>query len=154
VGALLALAASLVNLDEATAKTDHLSPYTYQQTFGSTLRLLKVDLAMKVTDKDADWGYLLFEYRSLENGKRKSRGSFEFVKSNRGVRVSLQLPAVPSYHERVIIDKLVRKLAAEHGTPPKKKKPPKRKKKRGRDDESKDKDDQDKSKTPSKKPSK
>jgi hypothetical protein len=120
------------------AKSAHDSPYTYQQTYGSTLRLVKVDLGLKVTDQDPEWGYLLFEYTSRESGKRRSQGSFEFVKNNSGVRVSLQLASMPSYHERVIMQKLIRKLSEEHGTPPRPK--PKKRKKRGKDEAERDED--------------
>ena len=96
----------------------HASPYTYEQTYGSALRLLKVDLGLTITEQDPAWGYLLFEYSSRESGGKKSRGSFEFVRSRDGVQVWLQLAAMPSYHERVIIDKLAHKLLEEHGTPP------------------------------------
>jgi hypothetical protein len=102
----------------AAAKTTHASPYTYEQTYGSALRLVKVDLGLTVVDQDAQWGYFMFEYTSPESGNRKTRGSFEFVRVRDGVQIALQLPALPSYHERVIIDKLTRKLSEEHGAPP------------------------------------
>ena len=110
---------------EAEAKTGHASPYTYEQTFGSALRLVKVDLGLKIIEQDANWGYFLFEYTSRESGNKVTRGSFEFVRTADGVQVWLQLPDMPSYHERVIIDKLARKLVEEHGTPPPKPKPDK-----------------------------
>jgi hypothetical protein len=139
-------------LSEAEAKTGHASPYTYEQTFGSALRLVKVDLGLKITEQDADWGYFLFEYTSHESGNKVTRGSFEFVRSADGVQVWLQLPAMPSYHERVIIDKLARKLADEHGTPPPKPKPDDKPKKG--DEPDKDKPDKpDKDDKPDKKPS-
>ena len=120
---------------EARAKAVHESPYTYEQTFGSTLRLLKVDLDVEVTETNADWGYLVFNYTSSESGKRKNRGSFTFVKNQEGIQVALQIPEMPSYHEQIIIDKLKRKLASEHGDPPPREKPKKP------DDKDKDEDD-------------
>ena len=103
----------------AHAKAVHESPYSYEQTFGSALRLVKVDLGLKVTDRDADWGYVLFEYRSAND--RASRGSIELVRTEHLVRVTVQLPAVPSYHERLLVEKLAKKLENEHGEPPKRK---------------------------------
>lgn len=98
------------------------SPYTFEQTFGSALRLIRVDLGCKITEKDTDNGYLLFEYTSPESGKRVHRGSIEIVRGKRGAHVSVQLPSLPQYHEQMVIDSLVKKLAAEHGEPPQKSK--------------------------------
>ena len=103
---------------DAGAKAQHDSPYTYEQTFGSTIRLLKVDLDFEIKESNAEWGYLQFIYTSPESGKRKNRGSFTFVKKGDAVGVQLQIPKMPSYHERIIIDKLRRKLSDEHGQPP------------------------------------
>jgi hypothetical protein len=110
--------ASLATAAETQAKTSHQSRYTYKQTYGTALRLVKVDLGLEVTDHDPDWGYLMFEYISRQGSKRTSPGSFEFVRANGSVQVSLQIPAMASHHERVIIDRLKRKLSDEHGTPP------------------------------------
>jgi len=103
----------------AAAKSAHESPYSYQQTFGTALRLVKVDLDLDVTEVNGEWGYFLFVYTSRESGKRKNRGSFSFVRRGQQVHVVLQIPQMPSYHERVIMQKLTRKLEAEHGAPPK-----------------------------------
>ncbi|MEM1030939.1 MAG: hypothetical protein AAGN82_11350 [Myxococcota bacterium] len=101
-----------------SAKSHHKSPYTYRQTFGSAVRLLKVDLGLTVTEKDPDWGYVLFAYTSPESGDRESEGSFSFVEKEGTVSVTLQIPKMPSYHEQVILDRLQRKLKEEHGEPP------------------------------------
>ena len=124
---LLGLAFALVLSEPAHAKAIHDSPYSYQQTFGSAVRLLKVDLGFVVTETDAEWGVVMFEYTSPESGDRKNLGSFTFVQTDDGVQVSLQIPAMPSYHEQIIIQKLRRKLEEEHGEPPRppKKEPPK-----------------------------
>jgi hypothetical protein len=130
----------------AEAKTGHASPYTYEQTYGSALRLVKVDLGLKITDQDAEWGYFLFEYTSRESANKVTRGSFEFVRTADGVQVWLQLASMPSYHERVIIDKLARKLGEEHGTPPPKPKPkPEEKPKKGDESDKGGKGDRDRS---------
>jgi hypothetical protein len=143
----------LVAPPAAEAKTNHASPYSYQQTYGTALRLIKVDLGLKITDQDADWGYFLFEYTSRESANKVTRGSFEFVRSPDGVQVWLQLATMPSYHERVIIDKLARKLVEEHGTPPPKPKPkPEDKPKKGDDPDKGGKEDRDRPGPGDKKP--
>lgn len=102
----------------AHAKTKHDSPYTFQQTFGSAVRLLKVDLGFEVTERDLEMGYVLFLYTSPESGERKSRGSISFVEAEERVQVNLQIPDMPSYHEQVLMEKLRHKLEDEHGDPP------------------------------------
>ena len=105
---------------DADASVSHDSPYTFEQTFGTALRLVRVDLGLKITEKDLENGYLLFEYTSPESGKRVTQGSIEIIDRKGVVHIAVQLPAMPQYHEQVIVDALVKKLSAEHGEPPKK----------------------------------
>lgn len=125
--ALCAPVAIAARADDASASVAITSPYTFEQTFGTAIRLIRVDLRLKITEKDVDAGYVLFEYTSPESGKSTYQGSIEIVRGGKeGVHVAVQLPALPRYHEQVIVDSLVRKLAEEHGEPPKKAKPPQR----------------------------
>jgi hypothetical protein len=110
--------------NEAAASVAYESPYTFEQTFSTALRLLRVDLGCKITEKDADTGYLLFEYTSPESGKRVNKGSVEVVRTSKGAHVAVQLPALPTYHEQMIVDALGRKLTSEYGEPPPKAKAP------------------------------
>ncbi|RLB53068.1 MAG: hypothetical protein DRI90_21555 [Deltaproteobacteria bacterium] len=116
--AVALFAIALTHASPGAAKSNHESHYNYQQTFGTALRLVKVDLDLQVTETNGEWGYFLFVYTSRESGKRKNRGSFSFVRRGQQVHVVLQIPQMPSYHERVIMQKLTRKLAEEHGAPP------------------------------------
>ena len=110
---------------EALAATAYESPYTFEQTWGTTVRLVRVDLGLEITEKDPEHGYLLFKYTSPESGKRVHAGSIEIVKSGKDVvRVTVQLAAMPSYHERMIVDALAKKLHVEYGDPPRKPDPP------------------------------
>jgi len=104
--------------EEASANVAYESPYTFEQTFGTALRLVRVDLGCKITEKDADSGYLLFDYTSTESGKQVHHGSVEVVRGRSGAHVSVQLPSLPRYHEQMIVDALARKLASDHGDPP------------------------------------
>lgn len=122
--ALFALLCVLFWSAPAAAKTVHRSPYTYSQTYGTALRLLKVDLDLEITETNADWGYLLFSYTSVESGDRHSRGSAQFVEVDGAVQVSVQIAQMPSYHEQIIIEKLKRKLYDEHGEPTRPTSPP------------------------------
>jgi hypothetical protein len=125
---LLALGGpALVTLpaEVAEAATAYESPYTFDQTWSSALRLVRVDLGLAITEKDPAHGYLLFEYTSPESGKRVHAGSIEVVRAgNDTVRVAVQLQTLPSYHERMIVDALAKKLLTEYGDPPRRPEPP------------------------------
>jgi hypothetical protein len=122
-GALLGLgvAASVVLTGEpATAKTSYDSAYGFERTWNAALRMVRVDMGMKVQEKDETTGYLLFEYKTTESAKTTS-GSMEFIRSKEPeapVRVVVQLPQMPRYHEQVLVDSLVRKMRSEYGDPP------------------------------------
>lgn len=107
----------------ARASVAYDSPYTFDQTFGTALRLVRVDLGLKITEKDPEGGFLLFEYSSPESGKRLTPGSIEVVRNADHVHVTVQLPQMPSYHEQVIVDALAKKLEREYGTAPRRPKP-------------------------------
>ena len=102
----------------AEASVAYASPYTFEQTFGTALRLIRVDLGCTITEKDVENGYLLFDYTSPESGSRIHHGSIEVVRGKLGAHVSVQLPTLPQYHEQMIVDALAKKLQREHGDPP------------------------------------
>ena len=112
---------------EASAKAMYESPYGYDRTWNAALRLVRVDMGFKVTEKDEQSGYVMFDYRSPEGGGKMTPGSLELVrggaKDNDGpVRVVVQLPQMPQYHEQVMVDALATKMRVEYGDPPAKKK--------------------------------
>jgi hypothetical protein len=114
-----------VDQQEALAATAYESPYTFDQTWGTAVRLLRVDMGLEITEKDQAHGYLLFKYTTTGGGQKVHTGSMEMVKSPREtVRVTVQINSLPSYHEQFIIDKLAKKLFSEYGDPPKKPDPP------------------------------
>jgi hypothetical protein len=118
--ALAIAAAVVIPSTEARAKSNYDSSYGFDRTWNAGLRLVRVDLGLKVTEKDETNGYLLFDYKSPESTK-PCPGSMEFIKSETdgSVRVVVQIPAMPGYHEQVMIDTLARKLRNEYGDPPK-----------------------------------
>ncbi|CAN5925678.1 hypothetical protein BH11MYX4_BH11MYX4_14660 [soil metagenome] len=124
VAALTALvAAAAITLPEspASAKSAYDSAYGFDRTWNAGLRLVRVDLGLKVTEKDDTNGYLLFDYKSPESGQKPVPGSMEFIKGKDGqVRVVVQIAQMPGYHEQVLVDSLSRKLRNEYGDPPKK----------------------------------
>jgi hypothetical protein len=105
----------------ANAKSAYDSAYGFDRTWNAGLRLVRVDLGLKVTEKDDVNGYLMFEYHSPESGNKSVPGSMEFIKGKEGdVKVIVQIAQMPGYHEQVIVDELSRKLRAEYGDPPRK----------------------------------
>jgi len=120
LGVLALTAAGLGVASLADAKATYESPYGYARTWNAAMRLVRVDNGWKVTEKDEANGYLLFEYRSLENA-RAAAGSIELVRghdSDGTVSVVVQLPQMPHYHEQVILDGLASKMRREYGDPP------------------------------------
>ncbi len=108
---------------DAGASVAYDTPYSFEQTYGTAMRLIRVDLGCIITEKDPANGYLLFEYTSPESGSRVHRGSLEIVRGRDSTHIAVQLPTLPQYHEQMIIDALNKKLTAEHGSPPPKPKP-------------------------------
>jgi hypothetical protein len=106
----------------ANAKSAYESAYGFDLTWNAGMRLVRVDLGLKISEKDEGAGYLLFDYKSPESGNKPVPGSMEFirVKDTGAVRVIVQIPQMPGYHEQVVVDQLARKLRHEYGDPPKK----------------------------------
>ncbi len=124
LGVVLGLAvgsAIVLSGPSATAKTSFDSPYGYERTWNAALRLVRVDLGFKVTEKDDANGYLLFDYKSAEGSSKITGGSMEFVRTREvdaPVKVVVQLNEMPRYHEQMIIDALTKKMRAEYGEAP------------------------------------
>lgn len=92
--------------------------YPFSQVWSGSVRLIRVDMESKVTEKDREDGYFLFNYK---HGGRSYEGSVEVVvqksKKGRTIRVVVQIPGLPKYVEGMMISKLTRKLAREYGSP-------------------------------------
>jgi hypothetical protein len=119
LGLLTGLAVVLTG-PQASANASLESAYGFDRTWNCALRMVRVDMNLKVTEKDEKSGYLMFEYKSPESSK-PSPGSFEIVRSQDGtgpVRVVAQLPQMPHYHEQALLDSLSKKLRHEYGDPP------------------------------------
>jgi hypothetical protein len=120
--AALALAGVLLAV-AAHARVEARSGYSKQQTFSGALRYLRVDLGYEIVEKDPDAAYLIFRYQPP--GRRQtSNGSVEVIETAQTVKVLVQLPQMPRYHEAVLRDGLMRKLREEYGEPPPRKREP------------------------------
>ncbi len=118
----LAVAAAVVLTGEpAGAKTAYDSAYGFDRTWNAAIRMVRVDMGLKVTEKDDTTGYLLFEYKSAEGSSKTTSGSLEFIRAKEQdapVRVVVQLPSMPRYHEQMMVDTLTKKMRAEYGEAP------------------------------------
>ncbi|MCA9603770.1 MAG: hypothetical protein R3A78_16880 [Polyangiales bacterium] len=102
----------------AAAKQTQNFEYRFSQVWSSAYRLIRVDMACRITDRDDEIGFLMFEY---SDGRDWFPGSAQLVQvKERGkdvIRVEVQIPEQPSYIEIMILDKLRKKLLEEYGEP-------------------------------------
>lgn len=102
----------------AGARSDKTLAYTRENVWPTAVRFLVVDEKVKVTDKDPDAGYVMFELR--DEGKT-FRGSLEVMTVVRDKRTSvrfvLQIADRPEWMEVAMLNRLERKLRTELGSP-------------------------------------
>ncbi len=115
---LAMIGAGLFGSTDAEARVEADSHYSKTQTFNTALRYLRVDLGFKLLEKDEDAGYLLFNYVPPGDPKDTCKGSIEVIKTRDDVKVFVQIPKMPQYHEVVLRDGLMHKLRDEYGDPP------------------------------------
>jgi hypothetical protein len=115
---LVALALVLASAAPAWAKSEKSEPWDAAQVFPIAVRFLRIDAGVKIVEKDADAGYVLFD---LDEDKHTFRGALELVKTHDGgresVRVVLRIDDRPDYEEQMLLDKLDVKLRDELGVP-------------------------------------
>jgi len=114
---LVACAGAAAVSTTASARVEGSSSYSKPQTFSCALRLLRVERGYEVVEKDEDAAYVLFKY-PVAGKKEEANGSLEVVETAAGVRVFVQLPRLPEYHEAILRDALLRKMREEYGPPP------------------------------------
>jgi hypothetical protein len=114
----IAVLAALLAPTTSHAKKTEDFRHTYEQVWGAAIRLIRVDQGYPIKDRDESVGYFLFDYK--DDG-RMYPGSVELVRiADQGagsIRVVMQIPAMPSYIERMLLDKLEKKLVDEYGEP-------------------------------------
>jgi hypothetical protein len=118
------LAAAVLFAQSATARVGGDTEYSKAQTYSGALRYLRVDLGYEVVERDPDAAYLIFRYQLPGQGKASATGTVEIVDADGHVKLFVQIPTMPEYHERVLRDGLVRKLRDEYGAPPPRKPTP------------------------------
>ncbi len=102
----------------AHARSEKTLAYPRDQAWPAAVRFIRVDERLKVIEKDAEAGYVLFE---MTEEKKTFRGSLEVidtVKDGRHVvRFVMTIEDRPSWLEIELLNRLERKLKAELGSP-------------------------------------
>lgn len=102
----------------AAARSDKTFAYPREAVWPTAVRFLVVDEKLKITERDAEAGYAIFELR--EEGKT-FRGSLEVmsvtVEGRTVTRFVIQIADRPSWMELAMLQRLEAKLRAEHGAP-------------------------------------
>ena len=101
------------------AKSHKHLPYPLRPVWTSCVRLIRVDYGFEIVEKDKETGYILFDF--MDSGM-KSPASFEVFEQENdgvpGVKILLTMARLPSYMERLLLDKLERKIRTDYGPPP------------------------------------
>ena len=139
--ALAALVLAAATPATAHAKTEHVASYPFQRAWPTAVRFLRIDEGFSILERDADTGYVVFEFK--QDGRMFS-GSLEVVSTEDddgrpAVRLVVHIPDRPPYIERGILDRLARKLRHDYGDPQPVPEPPEEKEPPRKGDKDKDK---------------
>ena len=126
---VLVLGLVLAAAGGAQARSEKSLAYPRDQAWAAAVRFLVVDEHVKVTDKDTEAGYVVFE---LKDDGKTWRGSMEVVAveddGRKSVLFVVQISDRPTWVEIQMLTRLERKLQVELGRPaptsPRKKEPP------------------------------
>ncbi len=109
----------------ALARSQKTLAYPRPESFAAAVRFIRVDEGLKMIEKDADAGYVLFE---LHEEKKTFRGALEMIEvmqdGRHAMRFVMTIEDRPEWQEVQMLDRLEHKLRDELGAPvPAKKKP-------------------------------
>lgn len=111
----LALALLLATAAPAWARSQTVVTYPGDRVFAAAVRFVRVDLDAKLVDKDAEAGYVVFEY--VDDGKA-FRSSLEVIATDKGVTIVCDIADRPDYLEQMLLDRLRRRLREDLGDEP------------------------------------
>jgi hypothetical protein len=120
---------------DAAAKAQRTAAYRMNQVWPTAVRFLRVDEGLEIVEKDPDAGYVIFV---VKDKTRSFNGALELIATTEPdgrqvVRLVLSIDGRPEYTEAGLLDRMLEKLAREHGdapepvAPPPAKKPPQKK---------------------------
>ena len=117
VACALLAAAALFTPHTALAKSEKSVGWNASKIWPAAVRFIRVDERLKITEKDADAGYVMFELK--EEGKTFS-GALELVGNDDddGVKLVISITDRPQYVESAMMTRLEHKLHTELGTAP------------------------------------
>ncbi|MDZ4695949.1 MAG: hypothetical protein SGI86_12440 [Deltaproteobacteria bacterium] len=103
----------------AYARTTAETAYSPGEVWSTAIRFLRIDRGFQILERDAEASYVLFGY---VDGQTKARGAFEILskrdeKDRLTTILVINIPDVPHHVERLLLDKLDRKLREELGSP-------------------------------------
>ena len=102
----------------AAARSEKTLAYPREPAWQAAVRFIRIDAGLKLIEKDAEAGYLLFELREDKKTFRGSLELIEVVKDGRKlVRFVVTIEDRPAWVEIELLTRLERKLRAELGTP-------------------------------------
>jgi hypothetical protein len=112
------LIALLLATSVAHARSEKTLAYEREPAWATSVRFIRVNAGLKVIEKDADAGYLIFEFKEEKKTFRGSLELIEVIKDGRkAVRFVMTIEDRPSWVEIELLTKLERKLRSELGTP-------------------------------------
>jgi hypothetical protein len=112
------LLALLLATGVAEARSEKTLAYPRDQAWPAAVRFVRVDAHLKIVEKDADAGYVIFELRDENKTFRGSLEVIDTIKDGRHVvRFVMTIEDRPAWLEIEMLNKLEQKLRAELGSP-------------------------------------
>jgi len=117
----------LLATSSASARSEKTLAYPRDPAWAAAVRFIRVNAGLKVIEKDADAGYVIFEFKEEKKTFRGSLELIEVVKDGRKlVRFVMTIEDRPQWVEIELLTKLELKLRSELGAPaPQPSRPPK-----------------------------
>jgi hypothetical protein len=120
IGFAVVVACALLRPGVAAARSQRNLEYRPDLAWTAAIRLLRVDLGFEIVERDPDARFVIFRY---VDGNQSHPGTLEIAErpledGRTAVRVIVSVPALPSYVELNLIDRLERKLVEEIGVAP------------------------------------
>jgi len=115
----LALAIPLTATQVASAKASRVASYPMDKAWPTAVRFLRIDLGYTIVERDAEAGYVIFEYKKADN---TYRGSLELVTTTDyadrdSVKILVEITDRPEYEEAWVIEKMIERLREDLGQP-------------------------------------
>ena len=102
----------------AHARSEKTLAYPREPAWAASVRFIRVNAGLKVIEKDAEAGYVIFEFKEEKKTFRGSLELIEVVKDGRKLlRFVVTIEDRPQWVEVELLTKLERKLRAELGAP-------------------------------------